>query len=138
MGLLTVGTPLEWSDIKNYVDLIHEKGIIQFINLYKRFKNQKNDCLKWGDEIEYCLIKLDHENKKVKLLLKADELLPILQEPENNKENDLKALWRPDWLLDFSENYAATHVTTYMHCFGNLLHEFAELYGDVNMFNVEG
>ena len=97
MGLLTVGTPLEWSDIKNYVNFIHEKGIIQFINLYKRFKNQKNDCLKWGDEIEYCLIKLDHENKKVRLLLKADELLPILQEPENNSERDLKALWRPEY-----------------------------------------
>ena len=43
-----------------------------------------------------------------------------------------------NWLLDFSENYAATHITPYMHCFGNHLHEFAKLYGDVNMFNVEG
>ena len=97
MGLLTVGTPLEWSEIKNYVDLIHEKGIVQFINLYNRYKNQKNDCLKWGDEVEYCLIKLDHEKKKVKLLLKADQLLPILQLPENNNEADLKALWRPEY-----------------------------------------
>ena len=68
MGLLTVGTPLEWHEIVQYVDLIHEKGVKQFINLYKRFKDEKNDCLKWGDEVEFSLIKFDHEKKKTYLL----------------------------------------------------------------------
>jgi glutamate--cysteine ligase catalytic subunit len=97
MGLLTLGTPLEWSEIKQYVDLVHQKGIKQFINLYKSFKDQKNDCLKWGDEVEFCLIKLDHDNKKAYLLLNAEKLLPILQLPEINEDENVKALWRPEY-----------------------------------------
>ena len=42
------------------------------------------------------------------------------------------------WLLSFSDLYDASHITPYMHCFGNHLHEFVDLYGAVNKFNLEG
>lgn len=96
MGLLTKGTPLPWSEVKQYADLIRKKGIKQFINIYQQLKDRTNDSLKWGDEIEFMIVKFDHENKKVQLLLKADELLPILQEPEVNNE-ELLTLWRPEY-----------------------------------------
>ena len=32
------------------------------------------------------MVKIDHENKKAKLLLKADEILTILQEKEKSGE----------------------------------------------------
>ena len=42
------------------------------------------------------------------------------------------------WFLCFAEVYDACHITPYMHCFANHLHEFVELYGAVNKFNLEG
>jgi glutamate--cysteine ligase catalytic subunit len=96
MGLLTVGTPLNWSEIKQFSDLIKRKGIKQFLNIYNRYKTHENDSLKWGDEIEFSILKFDHENRKVYLSLSADKLLPILQEPENTGQN-AETLWRPEY-----------------------------------------
>lgn len=52
MGLLTVGTPLNWPETKKYADLIRKRGIKQFINIHRKIKDRKNDCLKWGDEVK--------------------------------------------------------------------------------------
>lgn len=38
---------------------------MQFITLYHRLKNREGDQLRWGDEIEYTIVKFDHENRKV-------------------------------------------------------------------------
>ena len=43
-----------------------------------------------------------------------------------------------DWLLDFAKLYDVAHITPYMHCFSNHLHEFVEMYGGINQFNLEG
>ncbi len=51
MGLLTVGHPLSWEETKKYVQFIREHGIEQFIQIYKKVKDRRNDCLKWGDEV---------------------------------------------------------------------------------------
>lgn len=51
--------------------------------------------------------------------------------------NDIKKNTKK-WLSDFTAIYDATHITPYMHCFANHLHEFVNLYGDVNRFNLEG
>lgn len=97
MGLLSVGTLLTWDETKKYADLIREKGIVQFLNVYNKVKDRKNDSLKWGDEIEFSLIKFDHKAKKCYLLLKADELLPTLNGPEERNEKNLSSLWRPEY-----------------------------------------
>jgi glutamate--cysteine ligase catalytic subunit len=51
MGLLTLGNPLSWEETKRYVQFIREHGIEQFIQIYKKVKDRRNDCLKWGDEV---------------------------------------------------------------------------------------
>ena len=43
-----------------------------------------------------------------------------------------------NWLCDFSNIYDATHISPYIYCFGNHLHEFVDLYGSVYNFNLEG
>lgn len=58
MGLLSVGTPLSWDETKALADHVREHGIQQFITHYHRMKDRQGDCLKWGDEIEYMLIKV--------------------------------------------------------------------------------
>jgi glutamate--cysteine ligase catalytic subunit len=97
MGLLTVGTPLEWSETKPYADLIRQKGIKQFINIYEKLKDRQNDCLKWGDEVEFTIIRFDHTKKRAYVLLKSAELLPLLQKPEDRGDKPLKTLWHPEY-----------------------------------------
>lgn len=97
MGLLSVGTPLSWDETKTYADLIRKKGVEQFLNIHKKLRDRKNDSLKWGDEVEFIIVKFDHVNKKCCLLLRAHELLPTLQAPENRNDKNLVTMWRPEY-----------------------------------------
>jgi glutamate--cysteine ligase catalytic subunit len=38
MGLLTLGTPLEWSEMEKWQDHVRKYGIQQFIRIYNRLK----------------------------------------------------------------------------------------------------
>ncbi|GFS51864.1 glutamate--cysteine ligase catalytic subunit [Trichonephila inaurata madagascariensis] len=97
MGLLSEGSPLSWEETKKYADHVRRHGIVQFIKLYHRLKDRQNDCLKWGDEIEYMIIKLDHANQTAKVCLKAEKLLSVLQEKEKENLDGVNALWRPEF-----------------------------------------
>ncbi len=50
MGLLSEGKPLSWADTKKNASLVKKIGIQQFLALYHKVKNRKDD-LKWGDEV---------------------------------------------------------------------------------------
>ena len=65
MGLLTVGTPLSWSETVPYCAHVKQHGLTQFIHMYNRLKHRTGDQLRWGDEIEYVILKIDDHNKKV-------------------------------------------------------------------------
>ena len=41
MGLLTVGTPLEWSEMVKWQDHVRKFGVKQFIRTYNRLKVQR-------------------------------------------------------------------------------------------------
>ena len=57
--------------------------------------------MKWGDEVEYNLVRFDKGNeetsRKAQLLLKAEEMLKVLQVPENEGQQNLPSLWRPEY-----------------------------------------
>nr|XP_054755836.1 glutamate--cysteine ligase catalytic subunit-like [Lytechinus pictus] len=97
MGLLSQGTPLTWEETKKYTDHVQKHGIQQFINLYHKLKDRPCDTLKWGDEIEYIVVKQDHKNKKARVFLAADRLLPVLQELEKNQPSETKTTWAPEY-----------------------------------------
>lgn len=65
-----------------HAEHVRQHGILQFINLYARLKDRQGDVLKWGDEIEYMIVRFDHENKKAQVSLRADEILQQLNEEE--------------------------------------------------------
>lgn len=46
----------------------------QFVSTYNRVKDLKGDELMWGDEIEYGIFVLDHQNRKIRLSLRAKEV----------------------------------------------------------------
>ncbi|XP_069956641.1 glutamate--cysteine ligase [Cherax quadricarinatus] len=97
MGLLTEGTPLSWPQTKEYADHVREHGIKQFVNQYHQLKGRQGDCLKWGDEIEYMIIKLDHKNRRARLSLRGSELLEVLREAEETNPREVRSLWRPEY-----------------------------------------
>ncbi|XP_070493239.1 glutamate--cysteine ligase [Chironomus tepperi] len=97
MGLLTEGSPLSWEETKKFTNHVREHGIEQFINLYARLKDRQGDVLKWGDEVEYMIIKFDDEKQTAQVSLRALEILNQLQEKELKDPNSVKSLWRPEY-----------------------------------------
>lgn len=85
MGLLSLGTPLSWKEIieNNYCDHVRQHGIIQFLSIYHKLKGRTNDCLKFGDEVEYILASLDNNKKTARVLLRAQQVLEELGKEEH-------------------------------------------------------
>lgn len=101
MGLLPVGEPLSWEEAKKHSVQARRRGIEQFIKLYTCFKTRNDDPFKFGDEIEFSLVKFDHKQKRVFLLLKAEHLIKQLQ-----NVNVLNAASSPDLACEWSPEFA--------------------------------
>lgn len=97
MGLLTEGSPLSWEETKRLASHVREHGILQFINLYKRLRDRQGDVLKWGDEVEYIIVKFLDDKKEAKVSLRAQEILSVLNEREHADPDGVKSLWRPEY-----------------------------------------
>ncbi|XP_024085611.1 glutamate--cysteine ligase catalytic subunit [Cimex lectularius] len=97
MGLLSEGSPLSWEKTKELADHVRRQGVLQFINMYHRLKDKHGDVLKWGDEVEYMIVKFDDDNKKASLSLRGQELLSILNEKEAKNPDSVKSVWRPEY-----------------------------------------
>lgn len=73
------------------------------MNTWKGNAARSFDRLKWGDEVEYVILTFDEKDKRVRLSLRAPELLALLQAPENEALrtghglDDLKSIWRPEY-----------------------------------------
>jgi glutamate--cysteine ligase catalytic subunit len=57
MGLLSEGSPLSWQETKALSGHVRKHGVTQFINLYKRVRDRQGDVLKWGDEVNFILLR---------------------------------------------------------------------------------
>ncbi|KAF6731493.1 Glutamate--cysteine ligase catalytic subunit [Oryzias melastigma] len=97
MGLLSQGSPLNWEESKKYANHIRKHGIIQFVNIYNKVKDRQKDVLKWGDEVEYMLMELDHKDEKARLVLNGGEILDTLQDQGENINPNHPTLWRPEY-----------------------------------------
>lgn len=45
------GTPLSWEETKKWLDLVRDRGVEQFLNLHRLWKDRNGDVFKWGDEV---------------------------------------------------------------------------------------
>jgi len=82
MGLLALGTPLEWPEAKKAASQVREWGIEQLLAIWNQAKGKENDSLLWGDEIEYLVVNFDDADRKVKLSLRQADILRALAEDE--------------------------------------------------------
>lgn len=86
MGLLAVGTPLEWPEAKQKADHVRSWGIKQLLALWERNKNKDQAALLWGDEVEYLVVAFDDPAKKVRLSLRQADILASLAHDEELQE----------------------------------------------------
>ncbi|KAI1380997.1 GCS-domain-containing protein [Hypoxylon crocopeplum] len=105
MGLLALGTALDWPDAQKHAQKVREWGIKQLLEIWNKAKHKERDAMLWGDEIEYLVVKYSKDESKVLLSLRqadilkalaADEELsdkggcvPALQELESQRSNPL-------------------------------------------------
>ncbi|EST04595.1 Glutamate-cysteine ligase catalytic subunit [Kalmanozyma brasiliensis GHG001] len=78
MGLLSLGTPLDWKDAQPLASHVRKHGIEQFLSLWNQIKDRRGDILLWGDEIEYIVVAFDEETQNAKLSLRQEEILKVL------------------------------------------------------------
>ncbi|KAK6460636.1 glutamate--cysteine ligase [Scheffersomyces coipomensis] len=100
MGLLSLGTPLDWHDSKKYNDHVRENGITQLINIFKQHgPTRTNDTFLWGDEVEYMLVTIDDEKKWARLTIDKDHILDDLNDPQKSlhKSVDNNVLFHPEY-----------------------------------------
>ncbi|KAJ5651833.1 hypothetical protein N7507_009259 [Penicillium longicatenatum] len=93
MGLLALGTPLEWPEAKKRAHQVREWGIEQLLANWRRARGKERDVLLWGDEVEYLVVSLDDAAKKARLSLAQAEILKSLARDEalwqsGSSEND--------------------------------------------------
>lgn len=82
MGLLSLGTPLDWEISRKHNEHIRANGIVQLQNIFRQHKSRQNDHFYWGDEVEYMLVHIDEEERRARLAIDKDHILDDLNDPE--------------------------------------------------------
>jgi glutamate--cysteine ligase catalytic subunit len=109
MGLLVQGVPLAWEPSKPYIKRVKRDGIIQFLSVFSAAQSLTSSGLKWGDEVEYMLVRTASATaaapRSSTLVLSAPALLDILQRDENSQPSgsSVPVLWRPEyanWMIE--------------------------------------
>ena len=126
MGLLALGTPLDWPETKPLAEHIRSHGITQFLNTWDRWKDRTGKGLLWGDEvrgasaltggklssadsqIEYMVVACDDEAKKAMLSLRQSEILQKLQSV--TLDHKLEKYKPKEWYVQ-TESHRATLAT---------------------------
>ncbi|KAL1836167.1 hypothetical protein VTJ49DRAFT_5484 [Mycothermus thermophilus] len=78
MGLLALGTALDWPDAQKQAHLVREWGIKQLLEIWKKAKGKERDAMLWGDEVEYLVVTYSKDDPKVLLSLRQADILDAL------------------------------------------------------------
>lgn len=85
MGQLVLGgNTQEWGELEKRRKYIKEHGIIQFLNVYNKFKDRVDEEFLWGDEIEMLILRQNPDTKKVYLSQRGDNLINSLHTTLSN------------------------------------------------------
>lgn len=82
MGLLALGTALDWPDAQKYAQQVREWGIKQLLEIWNKAKHKERDAMLWGDEVEYLVVKYSKDDPKVLLSLRQADILKALANDE--------------------------------------------------------
>ncbi|KAL8434551.1 hypothetical protein Efla_000067 [Eimeria flavescens] len=104
MGFLGIGEPLGWAESLPFQAAIKRRGIRQFLQLLKQFKDYQGS-VKWGDEIEVFIVRVDEKRKEMRLALEAGPSILEMQRREAEWRAEHQgalepydgALWQPEY-----------------------------------------
>ncbi|KAI0012580.1 GCS-domain-containing protein [Xylariaceae sp. FL0662B] len=82
MGLLALGTALDWPEAQKYARQVREWGIKQLLEIWNKAKHKEHDAMLWGDEVEYMVVKYSKDDPKVLLSLRQADILTALAADE--------------------------------------------------------
>eukprot|EP00588_Corethron_pennatum_P017717 CAMPEP_0194304804 /NCGR_PEP_ID=MMETSP0171-20130528/2425_1 /TAXON_ID=218684 /ORGANISM="Corethron pennatum, Strain L29A3" /LENGTH=821 /DNA_ID=CAMNT_0039056163 /DNA_START=130 /DNA_END=2591 /DNA_ORIENTATION=- len=115
MGLLKVGKPKSFAESKTDLTYVRLAGVRQFISTYNRVKTLTNDELLWGEEVEYGIFSIDKQSKKIKLSLRAKEVMDKLNENERSHSHRSEGCnWVPEygaWMIEATPGRPYTGFT---------------------------
>lgn len=99
MGLLSLGTPLDWHELKQHNEHVREHGIAQLINIFAQHLSRDDDRFLWGDEVEYMLVDVDDADHTAKLAIDYDHILDDLNDPTKAgpKAEAANVLFHPEY-----------------------------------------
>ncbi|KAL2264822.1 hypothetical protein VTJ83DRAFT_7332 [Remersonia thermophila] len=83
MGLLALGTALDWPDAKKQARLVREWGIKQLLEIWNKAKGKERDAMLWGDEVEYLVVTYSKDDPKVLLSLRQADILDALAQDKS-------------------------------------------------------
>ncbi|PMB72343.1 Glutamate--cysteine ligase [Beauveria bassiana] len=122
MGLLALGTALEWPEAKKRADQVREWGIKQLLEIWNKAKGKERDALLWGDEVEYLVVNYTKDNEKVYLSLRQAEILKALAADKDLAKNggcvpelqdtDSQRFDWPIFLMRFSKANSSLQTST--------------------------
>jgi glutamate--cysteine ligase catalytic subunit len=58
MGILSIGRPLNWSEIVSVKSILKNHALKDLINIFNKHRQRTNDHFLWGDEVSYLFIYL--------------------------------------------------------------------------------
>lgn len=117
-GLLQIGKPIPWGQALPLLGYVRQHGVKQFVSSYQKVEGIANDELKWGDEVEYAILKVDHENKRVRVCTRAAEVRKDLQTKEDQHAYRSEGCqWMPEygsWMLEGTPKRPLRGLTTHL------------------------
>ncbi|CAD1808733.1 Glutamate-cysteine ligase family protein [Candida parapsilosis] len=128
MGLLSLGTPLDWHESKKHNEHVRDNGITQLINIFRQHYNRDNDRFFWGDEVEYMLVDLDEQSKTAKLAIDKDFVLDDLNDETKSlpKAQENNVLFHPEYgryMIEATpaKPYDGTRLEDYVYVEDNMI-----------------
>ncbi|KAI1178117.1 glutamate-cysteine ligase [Nemania sp. FL0916] len=82
MGLLALGTALDWPDAQKRAQQVREWGIKQLLEIWNKAKHKERDAMLWGDEVEYLVVQYSENASSVLLSLRQADILKALAADE--------------------------------------------------------
>lgn len=93
MGLLSVGTPLQWEDSIQYLEKVKYNGITQLLRIMKQSDKVTNKPFLWGDELEYILL----DNGSNKITVNNDDILIKVNTVLNAECEQKNLVYHPEY-----------------------------------------
>lgn len=133
MGFLFSSKSLDWQDSLEFLKYIRDHGIEQFLHTFHSVKSVKEDLLRWGDELEYGVVRFEGSNqdpkRRVTASLRSSQIIDDLRRIDDHgqvhglSESD-RFMWMPEygsWMLESTPGKPYEGLTSLLEVENNMM-----------------